>query len=320
MKMSKDVAGNFIRQSKRIEKKTKVAGGKNDKRSVFAEVAATLLGIGGGDAANLTCAKQYGTEGAQQLQNLTSTLLACEATITEACNTSMPEVDLAFIDQCALTVEAFNAETDKCQQLRGGGCDCWESAELATLMGEVRLCKISDSSKAVNDAFAMCKEEFGKCRKYEDAAIETISTCSQDPGALKLKAAALSTNKAALAKARTKVSSLTSRRMVFGRTISSCADMVTQVSALVIITDPTDSSISTIAVSISSASVTCTDDEVSSLKTLETDLETMEAAIDSALTAVQAALAAATGSTVPTSSATSRARLRRNLNNIKTWQ
>ena len=39
-------------------------------------------------------------------------------------------MDLAFIDQCALTVEAFNAETDKCQQLRGGGCDCWESAEL----------------------------------------------------------------------------------------------------------------------------------------------------------------------------------------------
>ena len=37
----------------------------------------------------------------------------------------------------------------------------------ATLMGEVRLCKISDSSKAVNEAFAMCKEEFGKCRKYE---------------------------------------------------------------------------------------------------------------------------------------------------------
>ena len=34
-------------------------------------------------------------------------------------------------------------------------------------MGEVRLCKISDSAKAVNDAFAMCKEEFGKCRKYE---------------------------------------------------------------------------------------------------------------------------------------------------------
>ena len=62
---------------------------------------------------------------------------------------------------------------------------------------------------------------------------------------------------------------------------------------MVIITDPTDSSISTIAVSISSASVTCTDDEVSSLKTLETDLETMEAAIDSALTAVQAALAGA---------------------------
>ena len=39
--------------------------------------------------------------------------------------------------------------------------------------------------------------------------------------------------------------------------------------------------------------MTCTDDEVSSLKTLETDLETMEAAIDSALTAVQAALAGA---------------------------
>ena len=134
MRMWKDVAGNFIRQSKRISKKMNVAGGKNSKGSVFGEVAATLMTIGGGNSSSevtsLTCAKKNTTDGAKQLQNLTSTLTMCQENINTACNTSMPPVDMAFIDQCALTVEAFNAETDKCQQLRGGGCDCWESAEL----------------------------------------------------------------------------------------------------------------------------------------------------------------------------------------------
>ena len=134
MRMWKDVAGNFIRQSKRISKKMNVAGGKNSKGSVFGEVAATLMTIGGGNSSSevtsLTCAKKNTTDGAKQLQNLTSTLTMCEENINTACNTSMPPVDLAFIDQCALTVEQFSAAAELCSDMGADSCDCWTGEEL----------------------------------------------------------------------------------------------------------------------------------------------------------------------------------------------
>ena len=134
MRMWKDVAGNFIRQSKRISKKMNVAGGKNSKGSVFGEVAATLMTIGGGNSSSevtsLTCAKKNTTDGAKQLQNLTSTLTMCQENINTACNTSMPPVDMAFIDQCALTVDQFSAAAELCSDMGADSCDCWTGEEL----------------------------------------------------------------------------------------------------------------------------------------------------------------------------------------------
>ena len=54
-------------------------------------------------------------------------------------------------------------------------------------MDEVKLCKISNSSKAVNEAYRVCIDEFSLCRKYEDASVKLILPCSQDPGQLKLQ-------------------------------------------------------------------------------------------------------------------------------------
>ena len=54
-------------------------------------------------------------------------------------------------------------------------------------MDEVKLCKISNSSKAVNEAYRVCIDEFSLCRKYEDASVKIILPCSQDPGQLKLQ-------------------------------------------------------------------------------------------------------------------------------------
>ena len=47
-------------------------------------------------------------------------------------------------------------------------------------MDEVKLCKISNSSKAVNEAYRVCIDEFSLCRKYEDASVKVILPCSQD--------------------------------------------------------------------------------------------------------------------------------------------
>ena len=74
-----------------------------------------------------------------------------------------PKVDLAFIDQCALTVEAFNAETDKCQQLRGGGCDCWESEELGGVTQTETLQLILQSYMNTVHSLPECGSERQKC-------------------------------------------------------------------------------------------------------------------------------------------------------------
>jgi len=327
MRMWKDVAGNFIRQSKRISKKMNVAGGKNSKGSVFGEVAATLMTIGGGNSSSevtsLTCAKKNTTDGAKQLQNLTSTLTMCQENINTACNTSMPPVDMAFIDQCALTVDQFSAAAELCSDMGADSCDCWTGEELGKLMDEVKLCKISNSSKAVNEAYRVCIDEFSLCRKYEDASVKIILPCSQDPGQLKLQAQNLVNNKNAVSAAAAKISSLTSRGTpLLGnikRAVSSCADLVTQTTTLVAITDPEDVTITSLATEIADASVTCSTDEITSLKELEDDLETLEAAIDAAVEAIQKLLEEATGSTLPITSTTTRARLR-SLKNMKMMQ
>ena len=50
-----------------------------------------------------------------------------------------------------------------------------------------------------------CKEEFSKCRKYEDEVISIMAACSHPVAQLKRKAAILHTNKVSIEAARTKV-------------------------------------------------------------------------------------------------------------------
>ena len=41
-------------------------------------------------------------------------------------------------------------------------------------------CKFSTEAKKIADQLKNCTKAFGKCRKYEDAAITSISACNSD--------------------------------------------------------------------------------------------------------------------------------------------
>merc|ERR1711910_149012 len=67
----------------------------------------------------------------------------------------------------------------------------------------------STEAKKIADQLKNCTKAFGKCRKYEDAAITSISACNSDSTKLTKKAAELTKNIAAVA-AATKISLSTS--------------------------------------------------------------------------------------------------------------
>ena len=65
-------------------------------------------------------------------------------------------------------------------------------------------CKIKEVS-SIAKGLKACKEEFSKCRKYEDEVISIMAACSHPVHQLKQKAAILYTNKMSIETARTKV-------------------------------------------------------------------------------------------------------------------
>ena len=47
-------------------------------------------------------------------------------------------------------------------------CECWTGEELMMMMDKLKMCTLKDEAKMVSEALVMCKDEFGKCRKFED--------------------------------------------------------------------------------------------------------------------------------------------------------
>lgn len=91
-------------------------------------------------------------------------------------------------------------------------CECWTGEELMMMMDKLKMCTLKDEAKMVSEALVMCKDEFGKCRKFEDDSCTTIAACSQDPATLRAKALALAKNIEDLSRAKAKVQSAQSRR------------------------------------------------------------------------------------------------------------
>ena len=78
MRRWKDVAANFEKQAIRFEKKIHASIKKLQKKGAFEPIAKKLIEIGGGNKTGLTCAGSSTSAGAEQLTNITTTLMECE--------------------------------------------------------------------------------------------------------------------------------------------------------------------------------------------------------------------------------------------------
>merc|ERR1712242_592650 len=189
----------------------------------------------------------------------------------------------------------------------GEACACWSAPEMTEASEAVKDCKIAEVS-AIAQGLKACKNAFSTCRKYEDEAVASMAACSVPVSALKAKAAALSLSKTAMDAAASTVAGITgSRRKVRGlaRTkraaAADAAAFITLVTTIVTIATVFPSSPMIVTVSadiVASASLTFTDDEITSLTAVEETLTAAVELVTDAFAEAQATLEDATGSTL----------------------
>ena len=184
MKMWKDIVGNFEKQRKRMTKQIRTGDNKKTKNGVFESVYQKLLSAGGGNASALFCAGNSTGAEALQLGNLTTLLSTCQTDLEDLCNTTnwAGLADETLLQQCDASTANFKATAAGCLEMSLGGdtqsaCACWEAADLSDNMEAVKTCKFPDEAKAVAKALKACTTKFGLCRKYEDDAVTSISSC-----------------------------------------------------------------------------------------------------------------------------------------------
>ena len=298
MKLRKDKVTNYLVQSKRIAAKAKTASRKLGKSSVFQSALHTLISSGGGNASAMTCGSSTTNTGAQQMTDLVMVLQSCQDDITAVCDPSaLPEVNMDEMTVCKDAMARFDIYTTKCSNSKppltgAAACACWEDDSIAADVATIRGCDISKNNTAMVKAVANCKAAFGKCRKTEDAVSSAIHACNQGQTTLESGIKTVSDNKEAVTSLLTQVQKLTgsSSRSVWpqprlGRS-TTCADFTSSVDSVITMVGEslTSCSIKTTANSASSASITCTETEITTLKEKETPLSGAIESLDEELT------------------------------------
>merc|ERR1711963_221367 len=210
-KLMKDKVDNFVKQHKRITKKTNIGSKKSNKNDVFKPVLQRLAAAAGGNISAPVCAGSTNNSGAAQMLNLSITLKNCEDDIYAACHPSnLPNHNQTKIAECYAAIDIFSNYTDTCSALSGAAaCDCWvPSANVTAAMAEIKACDLSSNNTAIVNATKACKAAFGNCRKYEDDVGHIIHSCEQNADTLKLKLKALSDNSDKVSQVATKVDAL----------------------------------------------------------------------------------------------------------------
>ena len=186
MKMWKDVISNFEKQKKRMVKQNTTGGNKSGKKGVFAPIALRLIEAGGGNKSALKCGGKTGNSGAKQLKNLTDTLNACQTNVQSVCG-KFTQPNMTKLNTCATLATAFKKSAQKCLDKSIGtsknvtaACSCWTDAAFNKTVQAAKDCKFSTEAKTIANQLKNCTKAFGKCRKYEDAAITSIAACNSD--------------------------------------------------------------------------------------------------------------------------------------------
>jgi len=307
------VVSNFRRQKNRILNAfKKQANNKNNKRTLFEDVANQVVTAGGGDKNSLSCGGSTSNSGATQLKNLTDFLFACEASINTVCKESaFPAINMTQMDECtALTDDFERVVLQECFVTQD--CMCWKNESLTMKFRMIRdMCVIVDLQSQYKAQFGLCTAAFSKCRRYEDDSVEAVAACSQTSSSLLNTAKALSANSKAMTKANTTLTSLKSSRRLQSTsrtrraTATTCAEVISKTQEIISASssDTSNTTIATLSAEVSGAtSITdCTDAQKSTISDLIDDLDSAIDDVDEALSAVQELLETLTGSTASTS-------------------
>merc|ERR1711953_877519 len=312
-KLMKDKVDNFVKQHKRITKKTNIGSKKSSKNDVFKPVLQRLAAAAGGNISAPVCAGSTNNSGAAQMLNLSITLKNCEDDIYAACHPSnLPNHNQTKIAECYAAIDIFTNYTDTCSDLSGAAaCDCWiPSANVTAAMAEIKLCDLSSNNTATVNATKACKAAFGKCRKYEDDVGDIIHSCEQNADTLKLKLKALSDNSDKVGQLATKVDALvyaTRRNFASGRSAMAKRDASTAAGFISICTQINTwvtenpyyyqiSSYATTIITVTAPVFTAAD--LTALSTVNTALQVSVTTLTVAVSTMQATILELTGETV----------------------
>merc|ERR1712156_16805 len=208
-----------------------------------------------------------------------------------------------LVNTCKKLTKDFATAVKKCEPDTSNKCTCWNDSKLKSMSKELSSCKsISGPTKNITKQKNTCIGAFSKCKVTEDKAVAGLAACLTSTSALLTKAKTLKANekaaKAALAKVKSLAGSSTGKKRAVATT---CALVITKSNLLIkkITASPSDSSIKTVSVEISSAStsIKCSTTEKAELKVAATSMDTAVKKITSALAVLMKELQALTGST-----------------------
>ena len=141
LKLLKDRVANFEKQDARITRQNKTGSGKSGKKGLFGPLVRRITENGGGNSSNLTCNGAINS-GADQLTNLTTTLLKCEDEIKAACDPSnLPQPNMTEVTICNTAITTFKNKTGECIKKTGSeACTCWDDTTIASTAATIKTC------------------------------------------------------------------------------------------------------------------------------------------------------------------------------------
>merc|ERR1712141_847217 len=299
MKQMSDIVKNFDRQNKRAEKHIQLMAKKNNKTSNFTVSGKLLVASGGGNLSKLSCNGKTNSSAAKTLTTLAKTLMDCPKTVNASCGKqTYKALNSTLVNTCKKLTKDFATAVKKCEPDTSNKCTCWNDSKLKSMSKELSSCKsISGPTQKIT-----CIGAFSKCKVTEDKAVAGLAACLTSTSALVTKAKTLKANENAAEAALAKVKSLSGTSSGKKRAVATtCALVITKSNLLIkkITASPSDSSIKTVSVEISSAStsIKCSTTEKAELKVAATSMDTAVKKITSALAVLMKELQALTGST-----------------------
>merc|ERR1711936_497483 len=304
MKQMSDIVKNFDRQNKRAEKHIQLMAKKNNKTSNFTVSGKLLVASGGGNLSKLSCNGKTNSSAAKTLTTLAKTLMDCPKTVNASCGKqTYKALNSTLVNTCKKLTKDFATAVKKCEPDTSNKCTCWNDSKLKSMSKELSSCKsISGPTKNITKQKNTCIGAFSKCKVTEDKAVAGLAACLTSTSALVAKAKTLKANENAAKAALAKVKSLSGTSSGKKRAVATtCALVITKSNLLIkkITASPSDSSIKTVSVEISSAStsIKCSTTEKAELKVAATSMDTAVKKITSALAVLMKELQALTGST-----------------------